>query len=655
LRRDLAAIVLPLFVLILAPSVLPSSNLSPVLITTIQTNSSPGATFGGGRQLVVENENGIFMTYWWRPGPSVSWIGYWNLLRSTDGGRTFDLIYTPHLLAGVPALETDQYGNIHLISHNPEAPNQPWYYYRFLAKDNYKNPRISVIPGVSMAEKYFAFYDPATGKMYLFNNEGMLMVLNSSTGRLMEKKIYAAHEGQKAYIQYPNAYVDDSVLYHAWTTQHWKRGTDFVYWDIHFAWSPDGGGTWRKADGTELPSRFIPDSGGPTDNIVPSEEFDYHTWLNSMTYKNGKVHFAYLSNLFNGDWVYVRIDMVTGKIDKRSMARGETITLDGNGGFFATAPGKPLYMVSTNLTHICALVSYDNGDTWHDAAVSEKPWRHIEYISGYREITSQGILGCFTGRPEEEGGYRVGFFRIPLSGEQGEPPSADFEFTVKPTRLNILQGESLTTCATIASEDSFQGEVELAVQELPPGLEVTFNPFSGSPDFTSTILIAANGSVAPGVYGVPVFGKGGGKTHNFSIALNVSEPPPSPDFDLEVEPRLASIGQGETMTVEVSISPLNDFSDYSSLSVHGLPEGVSASFTPAWGKAGYISTLTVSTDQNTPPGTYDINVTAVGGGNRHTCTLQLVVKTGIGEPFLMIELGVLGLTMISFRRRRREG
>ncbi len=640
-------IVVTLTLLIILHPALCSSELTPVFITEIDINSSGGATFGMGRQLVVENENGIFMTYS-RDGahPSTSSPVYWNLLRSTDRGRTFDLIYTPRLMSGIPGLETDQEGNIHLISHDPHASNPPWYYYRFAEERNLTDPVLSITNGVSLAQKYAVFHDADAGKTYLFPNQGTFLILNSTTGRLMEKRIYAGSQGTKAFIQYPHIHVYDGTLYHAWTTQHWKGGNQYVYWDIHFAWSPDGGNTWRKANGNRLNTPFIPDNTGPTDNVVPKEEFEYNTWLNGMTYKDGKVHLAYYSDLPKRHWIHVRIDMSTGEIDRRN-AEGETITLRGNGGFLATAPGKPLYMVSTNNTHICALVSHDNGNTWHDAAVSERSWDYCVYVSGHRRVTSHGITGCFTGLDREKGTYGVYFFRIPVTEKTEEPPRPALDLTVKPIGMDILQGESRATCITVASNDPKE-EIYLEAGNAPWGLDIELLPSSGSGSFTSIANLTAGPYADTGIHEVPFTATSGTQVAEFYFVINVSSPPPPPDFNISVRPILASIGQGERTHFKVSISPINDFSDYWSLSTSGLPEGCSASLDPSWGKSRGKSNLTVSAGQDTPPGTYPITITGVGAGNRHTFLLQLTVSKGVTEIPLGLHAGIAIATIIWF-------
>jgi len=393
------------------------SNLTPVLLTPVDMDCSPGATENSNKQQLVANEKGIFLAYYWRDDPTFEkssfWSkGFWRLVRSIDGGKTFSLIYTsPSLGAGCPDVETDENNNILVATIDITASSLPFYLYRFSPEDDYQNPRVTVIKG-DASGKDCMFYDRDAGKVYLFNHHGILLVINGTTGKRIRRKMFAYPQGLHARIEYPLVYVEDGVLYHAWTTQNINK---YLYWDIHFAESPDGGSTWYKADGSKLKTPFVPDDTGPTDEIALKEEFHDFTWLCSMIVKNGKAHFVYFSDVGSRHYVYVRMDLDTGKIEKRVEPSGETLRVNGNGGFFVTGPGSsPLYIVSTNSTNICALVSYDNGDTWHDAAVSEKLEGYIEYTEGYRELCPEGILGSFTTYNPATKTNAAYFFRIPV-------------------------------------------------------------------------------------------------------------------------------------------------------------------------------------------------------------------------------------------------
>jgi len=621
-------------------------SLAPVIVTPIDMNCTWQATFGSYKNQLVENQNGIFMAYYWLYNPR-PWQGYWNLLRTEDMGETFEVVYTPPLQGScVPCVETDEDGNVHLVSSYLQGGNQPFYYHRFLADEGYHDPWIFEHGGDCRSEKYTVFLDQDSSRLYLFNNQGVLITFDATTGERLSRRIYAYSSGGKAFIQYPHVYVENGTIYHAWTTQRWTGGGDYVYYNIHVVKSPDGGITWQLLNGTRLDIPFVPDDTGPVPGIVEEFELLEHTWLNSLMVKDGKAHLCYFSNRGGNTYVYVRIDLQTGQIDRRFEPRGETITPSGNGGFFATAPDQPLYLVSTNKSHIVALVSEDNGESWHDLAVGPRmqsgydSWG-VEYVTGCREVTGAGIIGSFT-LHHSDATHSAYFFRIPLDGEG--PASHTTRFTVKPDLISMEQGESSLSRVTIVSDGS-DGQMELEAGE-PEGIEVSFHPQSGEGNFSSTVHLSVGEETSTGTYYIPVVASWGGESLNFTFQVMVTQPPPEPDFEIAVEPSTLNLGPGESDTVGITLNPLNGFADYWSLKVAGLPSGVQASFDPSWGREPYASYLTVSAG-DAPPGRYVLNITGSGGGQVHGYDLELT----IGEP---IFLALAVFVIMAFGRMFRE-
>jgi Domain of unknown function (DUF1929) len=100
----------------------------------------------------------------------------------------------------------------------------------------------------------------------------------------------------------------------------------------------------------------------------------------------------------------------------------------------------------------------------------------------------------------------------------------------------------------------------------------------------------------------------------------------SADFSIATSVTSRTIVQGNSTTYPVVLTPLSGFVDNVSFNVSGLPTGVSATFAPATLKASGRSTLNVSTQNTTLPGTYPLVITATGGGLTHTLTVKLIVS-----------------------------
>jgi len=395
-----------------APSTLPGVPTGSVEILCVDDQACGYATFQSHNQKLVFNRYGIFMTYLREDNEKDgSRPNVWRLMRSTDGGGSFSVLYEGRSNCRAPCLETDETGDLYLAHPeygSPAAPENEFHLYRFSAASGYRQPRISVFSDVPCAAKYAMAYDPTRRQLYIATQYGRLLIADEN-GKLLHNRECLEFAGPNASTQYPHLFVDSAgTLHHAWTTV--KRGAE-LYWDIHHMLSPDGGETWENLDGRALRPPMVPDDTGPTLRITLDDEFEHNTWLSSFLVNEGSVHFLYLTRTNPSRQHYVRYDLGTHRrdIDLQPQFRGETIALSGIDGFFATSStpsGTALYCVMQDQGHIACLMSEDNGTTWHDRAKSKDTFSPYS-IGGYREVTADGhILGSFTDHS------RVYFFRI---------------------------------------------------------------------------------------------------------------------------------------------------------------------------------------------------------------------------------------------------
>jgi alpha-mannosidase len=95
------------------------------------------------------------------------------------------------------------------------------------------------------------------------------------------------------------------------------------------------------------------------------------------------------------------------------------------------------------------------------------------------------------------------------------------------------------------------------------------------------------------------------------------------DFVLSASSAVVSVPQGMSATNRIMVMPRSGFNDSVDLTVSGLPEGVTVSFSPAT-TAG-ASTMTLSAGSATPPGKATLTITGVSGGISHNVTNTLTV------------------------------
>jgi alpha-mannosidase len=96
------------------------------------------------------------------------------------------------------------------------------------------------------------------------------------------------------------------------------------------------------------------------------------------------------------------------------------------------------------------------------------------------------------------------------------------------------------------------------------------------------------------------------------------------DFSLSTSAPALSVPQGMSTTMKVRVAPRSGFKDSVLLTASGLPEGVTAAFSPA-STAG-TSTMTLTAGESTKPTTTVVTVTGAGGGTSHTATTSVTVS-----------------------------
>lgn len=389
------------FVFLLLVAARTTFALEPIEFSVIDSNADAYGTFESHNQKVVSNQYGIF-TSSLRGRTEAFTNNTWVLSRSTDGGKTFSAIYTAANAIHTPAIETDPNGVIYASTFvGGDAV-----ILKFDPANDYKSPTsLAQLPSGS-AQKFAMILDWSRKQIYYacaHTFDDFRFYVIKLDGTVLINQIIAVR-GPSGQAHYPHLALDESNnLYLGWTTV--SNANLYLYWDIHFIMSRDGGLNWQKPNGTKLSIPVIADETGPADGIVPSAELPVNTWLWNMVVKNGKVNLPYTAQIDGNTWNqhYVRYDLASAKIDLNISPKwgGRNIFLNNSNGFCTTKlkdKNFPLYCISrSGAWRLYVIVSYDNGATWHDYAQSDSNTQNIYAIGGAREITSDGyIIGTYT-------------------------------------------------------------------------------------------------------------------------------------------------------------------------------------------------------------------------------------------------------------------
>jgi DNA-binding beta-propeller fold protein YncE len=221
------------------------------------------------------------------------------------------------------------------------------------------------------------------------------------------------------------------------------------------------------------------------------------------------------------------------------------------------------------------------------------------------------------------------------SGVTPPPPPADFTIALVPSSISLVPGSSTSVQASMTPKNGFSGTVSLAAGTLPAGLTISPNLPQNVGAAGLILTISTASSAAAGKYSLQLTGTSGSLQHSATEALTVN---PAPDFSLSIgNPTLTVQQQGAYRTQVVSATPLNGFSQTISLSVSGLPAGVTTvpSIIPPFNLSGAVqgSSFGIAASSSAAVGSSTVTVTAASGTTNHTGTFSLSVTPV--APFLI--------------------
>jgi uncharacterized membrane protein len=203
-------------------------------------------------------------------------------------------------------------------------------------------------------------------------------------------------------------------------------------------------------------------------------------------------------------------------------------------------------------------------------------------------------------------------------------PAPAIALTSNTTTASLAAGNRTSFTLTTAAQN-FSAAVALSVSGLPKGVTAAFSPTSiASPgNGSSTLTLTAASGATAGPATVTVTASGGGTTKTLALSLTV----PSANVATGSSPGSVTLEIGEKAQVKISGVLLSEFTSTISLSVSGLPKGVTATFTPAHIAANSNggSMLTLAAASSAVVGKTNLTVSATGGGITKTETLALTV------------------------------
>jgi MYXO-CTERM domain-containing protein len=358
--------------------------------------------------------------------------------------------------------------------------------------------------------------------------------------------------------------------------------------------SKDGGQSWANvATGKLTDPMALPNS----DRSLSSIHFDVsnpNTVYVTSVAPEASVNHVWKSTDFGAHWA---------SIDGNGLPAGVPINVIKSDPVPGAMPGKVLYAG----THMGVYRSQDGGATWARFGAG-MPLVSVTdlYVSPDESIVRAATFGR-------------GFWEL-------QAVANDFSINANPTSVTITPGASGTSTISTAVTAGKAETIAFSIGGLPTGVTAAFSPTSAMAGASSTLTLTAGANAAPGTYPLTITGTSPSIAHTVGLSLVISG---TGDFTIAVAPATLALDPGSNGTATVSTTIASGSAQAITLSISGLPDGVTAMFDNPNIQAGGSATLTVAAASTAAAGTATVTITGTGPSTTHAATLALTINPGM--------------------------
>jgi hypothetical protein len=214
-------------------------------------------------------------------------------------------------------------------------------------------------------------------------------------------------------------------------------------------------------------------------------------------------------------------------------------------------------------------------------------------------------------------------------------PAPDFGLAIEPGQLSVTQGTSSSPAAiSVTALNSFSGAVMVNIKGLPAGVSTSpALPFQLTAGTKQQVTFTAASTVSPGTATAVFQGTSGSINHSANTALQI-QAASIPDFSMGLDSSAVAVKQGTSQAVNLSINAINHFGDNVTVSISGLPSGVTvapgSTFTAA---AGSKTLVTFSAAKAAPAGSAQVILAGANGSLSHAQTASVQVLAVVTPTF----------------------
>lgn len=222
----------------------------------------------------------------------------------------------------------------------------------------------------------------------------------------------------------------------------------------------------------------------------------------------------------------------------------------------------------------------------------------------------------------------------PTSSSSGVPQTPDFALTFGISGISLAEGGSQAVNIAASGVNGFAGTISISIGGLPSGVTASPATFSLSTTGSQAVTFSAATS-APAVSNatITVQAVSGSITHTANISITVLGPP---SFTLSLQPSSLTLDRSTSGTIQVSANGVNGFTGMVTVSISGLPTGVTASQTTLFVTANTSMVVTITAGASAS-GSSTIQFNGSSGSLTSSTSLALTVST---TPDFTISSGI---------------
>jgi len=244
----------------------------------------------------------------------------------------------------------------------------------------------------------------------------------------------------------------------------------------------------------------------------------------------------------------------------------------------------------------------------------------------------------------------MGTYTVTIKGTSGDltrsttillyVTTVDFELSASPETLAVMPGNSGSSTVSFIAGNGFTSTVALQASGQPFGVTVSLpSSVTGTQTFPVTFTVAD--TVTAGTYPITISGIGGNFWRDTTINLVIGQQPQA-DFSITASPGTLAVLPGDKGSSTVTIGAIEGFSSEVDLSAAGLPDGVTAGFSPPSVTGSGISQAAFTVAPTAALGTYTITIVGTGGGLSRSTKMSFTVGQA---PDFSIAAEPVSLTM----------